>query len=228
MRVLLITDDSPLASLLRRRLWRDGHVVGMVRDGETAVNEAESSSCDAIIMDLALPDIGGATVIHHLHATGIATPILIVGVHDSLADSLHCLDAGADDYLTKPFAYEELAARMRAIARRGHMAVQEDCLVVGDLVLDRRTRAVTRKGRSLDLAPKEFALLEYLMRQSGLVVTRAVLLEHVWDFGFDPGSNVVDAAIKRLRKVVDAGDVRPLILTVRGAGYKLRDATDRP
>jgi len=142
---------------------------------------------------------------------------------DALHDRLQGLDAGTDDYLTKPFAFEELAARLHAITRRGKEPVQDDRRVVGDLVLDRRTRTVTRGGRPLTLAPKEFALLEYLMRHPGQVITRTILLEHVWDYGFDPFANVVDAAIRRLRKAVDDGDVRPLIHTVRGVGYKIED-----
>jgi two-component system OmpR family response regulator len=223
MRLLAVEDDPALADLLRRRLWREGHVVDVAPDGALGLERAESGSYDAMILDLMLPDIDGVIVTRRLRDEGIATPILMLTARDALHDRLQGLDAGADDYLTKPFAFEELAARLRAITRRGREPVQDDRLVVGDLVLDRRTRAVTRGGRPLTLAPKEFALLEYLMRHPGQVITRTILLEHVWDYGFDPFANVVDAAIRRLRKAVDAGDVRPLIHTVRGVGYKIQD-----
>jgi two-component system OmpR family response regulator len=223
MRVLSIEDDPALADMLRRRLWREGHVVDVAPDGASGLERAQSGAYDAVILDLMLPDIDGVAVAQRLRAAGLATPILMLTARDALHDRLHGLDAGADDYLTKPFAFEELAARLRAITRRGKEPVQDDRLVVGDLVLERRTRVVTRGGRVLALAPKEFALLEYLMRHPGQVITRTILLERVWDYGFDPFANVVDAAIRRLRRAVDAGEVRPLIHTVRGVGYKIEE-----
>ncbi len=224
MRVLAVEDDPALADLLRRRLWREGHVVDVAPDGASGLERAESGSYDAVILDRMLPDIEGVAVAQRLRGEGIATPILILTARDALDERLEGLDAGADDYLTKPFAFEELAARLRAITRRGKEPVRDDRLVVGDLVLDRQTRVVTRGGRPLTLAPKEFALLEYLMRHPGQVVTRTLLLEHVWDYGFDPFANVVDAAIRRLRKAVDEGHTRPLIHTIRGVGYKIEAA----
>ena len=149
--------------------------------------------------------------------------LLILSARAALCDRLHGLDACADDYLTKPFAFEELASRLRAITRRVKEPLQDDRLVVGNLVLDRRMRVVTHGGRPLTLPPREFALLEFLMQHPGQVMTRTILLEHVWDYGFDPLANVVDVAIWRLRKAVDDGEERPLIHTVRRVGYKIQD-----
>src|SRR5579884_2059734 len=223
MRVLAVEDDSALADLVRRRLWREGHVVDVAPDGALGLEQAESGRYDAVILDVMLPDIDGMAVAQRLRSEGIATPILMLTARDALHDRLQGFDAGADDYLTKPFAFEELLARLRAITRRGKEPVQDDRLTVGDLTLDRRARTVSRGGRPITLAPKEFALLEYLMRHPGQVITRTILLENVWDYGFDPFANVVDAAIRRLRKAVDDGAARPLIHTVRGVGYKVQD-----
>jgi two-component system OmpR family response regulator len=187
------------------------------------LRQAEGSGYDAVILDSILPDAAGLVVIERLRAAGVASPTLMLAAHATVSDRLQGLDAGADDYLTAPFTFDELTARLRAITRRGEQPVPDDRLTVGDLVLDRRTRVVTRGSGRLNLAPKEFALLEYLMRHPGQVVTRAVLLEHVWDYGFDPRANVVDAAIKRLRRSVDAGAAHPLIRTVRGVGYKIQN-----
>jgi two-component system OmpR family response regulator len=225
MHVLIIADDPASAGLLRRRLWRQGHVVDVAPSGEIGLQQAESSSYDAILVDMVLPDVAGVAVTRRLRAAGIATPILILAAQATVTDRLQGLDAGADDYLTKPFAFAELTARLRALTRRGEWPLHGDRLTVSDLVLDRRTRVVTRRGRRLNLAPKEFALLEYLMRHTGQVIPRAELLEQVWDYGFEPRANVVDAAIKRLRKAVDAGETRPLIQTLRGVGYRIRNDT---
>ncbi len=223
MRVLTIEDDPGLADMLRRWLTRAGHIVDVVANGEGGLERARGEHYDVVILDLTLPDIDGVVVARRLRSEGVATPILMLTARDALDDRLRGFDAGADDYLAKPFAFEELDARLGAVVRRGKEAPRDDRLVVGDLALDQRARTVTRGGRPLALAPKEFALLEYLMRHPGRVITRAILLEHVWDYGFDPFANVVDAAIRRLRRVVDADAARPLIHTVRGVGYKIQD-----
>jgi len=225
MRVLIIETDPARAKRLHRRLWREGHVVDVASKGAIGLTQALSGAYDAVIIDVRLLDIDGVEVTRRLRAAGDATPILMLATRALLHDRLQGLDAGADDYLSAPFALDELAARLRAITRRGEKSVREDRLVVGDVVLDWRTRVVTRGDRLLDLAPKEFALLEYLMRHPSQVLTRAMLLEHAWDAGFNPNSNVVDAAIRRLRKVVDAGETSPLIYAVRGAGYKIQNRT---
>ncbi len=225
MRVLIIDGNGSAADLLRRRLWRDGHVVDVAPNGATGLERAKSQHYDVIILEQRLPDRDGIAITQGLRAAMVATPILMLTAPDALDDRLRCLDAGADDCLSRPFAPDELAARLRAITRRGTQPIQDDRLVVGDLVLDRRTRTVTRGGRTLALAPKGFAVLEFLMRHPGQVITRAALLEHAWDYDFDPLANVVDAAVRRLRRVVDIGADSPLIHTVRGVGYKIQART---
>lgn len=222
MRILIIADDPMIAHLVRRRLWRQGHVVVVAPTGEMGLQRAEGDGYDAVILDVRLPDSDGVTLTTRVRAAGVVAPILLLSTHDTLAERLTGLDAGADDYLTAPFSFDELVARLRALARRGETPVQGDILVVGPLVLNRRTRVVMRGNHTLTLAPKEVALLEYLMRHPAQVMTRAVLRAHVWDDDDDLCANVVDAAIKRLRKAVDAGATQPVIHTVRGIGYKIQ------
>src|SRR5207248_1132199 len=198
MHLLVVEDDRSLADLLRRGLTQERHVVDVAHDGDEGMERAESDAYDALILDVMLP------------------------ARDALHDRLRGFDAGADDYLPKPFAFEELLARLRAITRRAGAPVEDDRLVVGDLVLDRRSHEVTRAGRPIDLSPKEYALLEYLMRHPGQVLSRTLILERVWDYGFDSFANVVDATIRRLRKAVDEDFEQPLIHTVRGVGYKIK------
>jgi DNA-binding response OmpR family regulator len=223
MHVLIIEGDTELAAMLRRRLWREGHVVDVAPSGRAGLQRAEGGGYDALILGATLPDTDGVAVTRRLRTDGIATPILMLATSATVNDRLHGLDAGADDYLTAPFSYEELSARLRALARRGDRPMLEDRLYIGDLILDRRTRIVTRGTRQLSLAPREFALLEYLMRHAGQVITRAELLEQVWGYDFEPRANAVDAAFKRLRKAVDAGQSLPLIQTVRGIGYRIQN-----
>ena len=222
MRILLIADDPVITQRLRRRLWRQGHVVVVAPTGEMGLQRVESGGYDAVILDGSLPDTDGVTLTTRLRAAGVVTPILLLSTRDTLTERLTGLDAGADDYLATPFSFDELIARLRAVARRSETPAQGDLLVVGPLALNRRTRVVTHGDRTLTLAPKEVALLEYLMRHPAQALTRAILRAHVWDDEVDFSANVVDAAIKRLRKAVDGGATAPLIHTVRGVGYKIK------
>lgn len=226
MHMLVVEDDRSLADLVRRGLTQELHIVDVAHDGEEGLERAESGAYDALILDLMLPGLDGLNIARRLRAHDNRVPILMLTARDALHDRLRGFDAGADDYLSKPFAFEELLARLRAITRRAGGdagAVSEsDRLVVGDLVLDLRAHEATRAGHLLELSPKEFALLEYLMRHPGQVMSRTLILERVWDYGFDSFANVVDATIRRLRKVVDEGYDTPLIHTVRGVGYKIK------
>ncbi len=226
MHLLVVEDDRSLADLVRRGLTQERHVVDVAHDGAEGLERAESGVYDALILDLMLPGLDGLAITRRLRADANRVPILMLTARDALHDRLKGFDAGADDYLPKPFAFEELLARLRAITRRASggadAAPESERLVVGDLVLDLRAHEATRAGRSLDLSPKEFALLEYLMRHPGQVMSRTLILERVWDYGFDSFANVVDATVRRLRKVVDEGYDTPLIHTVRGVGYKIK------
>ncbi len=222
MHLLVVEDDRSLADLVRRGLAQERHVVDVAHDGAEGLERAESGVYDALILDLMLPGLGGLDIARRLRADTNRVPILMLTARDALHDRLK----GADDYLPKPFAFEELLARLRAITRRAGngagAAPESERLVVGDLVLDLRAHEATRAGRSLELSPKEFALLEYLMCHPGQVMSRTLILERVWDYGFDSFANVVDATVRRLRKVVDEGYDTPLIHTVRGVGYKIK------
>jgi len=221
MHVLVVEDDRSLADLLQRGLTQERHVVDVAHDGDEGLERAESGIYDALILDVMLPGHDGLEIARRLRAARIAAPILMLTARDALHDRLRGFDAGADDYLAKPFAFEELLARLRAIMRRTGAAAA-DQLVVGDLVLDDRAHEVTRAGRIIDLSPKEYALLEYLMRHPGQVLSRTLIMERVWDYGSDAFANVVDVTIRRLRKAVDEGFEGPLIHTVRGVGYKIK------
>jgi two-component system OmpR family response regulator len=222
MRLLVVEDDRSLSEALRRGLVQEGHVVDVARDGADGLYLAESSVHDAVILDVMLPEMDGMTVTRKLREQSIHVPILMLTARDALPDRIRGFDAGADDYLTKPFAFEELMARLRAITRRGAAAPAEEKLTVGDLVMDTRAREVSRAGQIIDLPPREYALLEYLMRHPGQALSRTMILERVWEYGFDSFANVVDAAILRLRKAVDEGYDKQLIQTVRGVGYRIK------
>jgi DNA-binding response OmpR family regulator len=222
MRLLVVEDDRSLAEALRRGLVQEGHVVDVVHDGAEGLDLAESGVHDAAILDVMLPEMDGMTVARKLREEGNHLPILMLTARDALPDRIKGFNAGADDYLTKPFAFEELMARLRAITRRGAAPVAEERLVVGDLVMDTRSREVTRAGKVIDLPPREYALLEYLMRHPGQALSRTMILDRVWEYGFDSFANVVDAAILRLRKAVDEGFDKQLIQTVRGVGYRIK------
>jgi two-component system OmpR family response regulator len=223
MRVLVVEDDERLAGLLKRGLVEESHVVDVVHDGRDGMDMAEDEIYDAVILDVMLPGRNGFEIASQMREDGVGTPILMLTARETLADRLEGFRAGADDYLTKPFAFEELSARLRAITRRGVAPVDDQRLQVGDLVMDLRAHEVTRAGQSVQLSPREYLLLEYLMRNPGQALTRTMILERVWDYSFDSVANVVDASIRRLRKAVDEGYEDQLIHTVRGVGYKIKE-----
>lgn len=222
MRLLVVEDDRSLAEALRRGLSQEGNVVDVIHDGAEALDLAASNLHDAVILDVMLPGLDGMSVARRLREEGNHTPILMLTARDALLDRITGLNAGADDYLTKPFAFEELMARLRAITRRGGAPIAEEELVVADLVMNMRTHEVIRAGKVIDLPPREYALLEYLMRHPGQALSRTMILDRVWEYGFDSFANVVDAAILRLRKAVDEGYDTQLIQTVRGVGYRIK------
>jgi two-component system OmpR family response regulator len=218
MRVLVVEDEVKMARAIRRGLEREGYTVDAVRDGADAVTRARIRAYDAILLDLMLPAVDGLSVCRRLRAAGQWAPVLMVTARDSVDDRIAGLDAGADDYLVKPFAFGELLARLRALVRRCP-AARPSVLVVGDVRLDPATREVSRAGVPVELSPREFAVLEYLLRHPGQVVTRGALRDHVWNHGYFEVSNVVDVYIGYLRKKLEQPFGRPLIRTVRGVGY---------
>jgi two-component system OmpR family response regulator len=223
MRLLLIEDDETAAAYMIKGLGENGYVVDHARNGRDGLFMATGGGYDALIVDRMLPGLDGIAVIGALRAAKIAAPVLILSALGQVDDRVRGLRAGADDYLTKPFAFSELLARIEALLRRRQSEqTAETRLVVGDLEMDLLARAVKRAGRQIDLQPREFRLLEYLMRHAGQVVTRTMMLESVWDYHFDPQTNVIDVHVSRLRQKIDKGFGKPLLHTVRGAGYSLR------
>jgi two-component system, OmpR family, response regulator len=220
--VLLIEDDTEAARFLVRGLRESGYTVEHAADGRAGLAQAGSGQFDLLITDRMLPHVDGLTVIEALRARGIATPVLVLSALGGVDDRVRGLKAGGDDYLTKPFAFAELLARIEALLRRHPSAPHTTRLKVEDLEFDLIARRVTRAGRELELTGRELKLLEYLMRRAGQVVTRTMLLEGVWDLHFDPQSNLIDVHISRLRQAIDRGADQPLIHTVRGTGYVLR------
>lgn len=223
MRVLVIEDDRETAQFLLKALKESGHTPDTASDGETGLGMARDGNYDVLVVDRMLPKRDGLSIIEELRREGVSTPVLILSALGSVDDRVKGLRAGGDDYLTKPYAFSEMLARIEALARRREPEVQTTRYVVGDLVLDRLSHKVTRGGEAIPLQAREFRLLEYLMRHAGQVVTRTMLLEHVWDYHFDPQTNVIDVHISRLRSKIDKGFSRPLLHTVRGAGYVVRD-----
>jgi len=222
MKILLVEDNERVAGFLVKGLREEGHTVDHSDNGRDGLFLASSENYDAIIMDRILPGgVEGLTIIEALRATGNKAPILILSALGEVDDRIRGLRAGGDDYLAKPFAFGELVARLDALVRRAREAGPERDMTVGDLRLDPRSRSVTRAGQSIQLQPREFRLLEYMMRNAGQVVTRTMLLENVWDYHFDPQTNVIDSHISKLRRKIDVGFSVPLLHTVRGAGYKL-------
>ena len=225
MHILIIEDDETARSYLAKALRAAGHTVDMAGDGIEGLHRASSTAFDLAIVDRMLPKLDGLALIQSLRATGRKTPVLILSALGEVDDRITGLRAGGDDYLTKPYHMAELLARIDALGRRGETAGADSIakLKVADLELDRMTRRVTRGGKKIELTAREFQLLEYLMRHSGQVVTRTMLLEGVWDYHFDPQTNVIDVHISRLRHAIDKDFDKALLHTVRGAGYSLRE-----
>jgi len=221
MRVLVIEDDRKVASFIQTGLEQEGYAVDLLHDGEPAGDQAHAIDYDAAVLDLMLPGRSGFQVLRDIRARKASLPVLILTAKDALEERVAGLDAGADDYMTKPFALAELSARLRALLRRG--APRESVLRVADLEMDTIRRKVRRAGMSIELKPKEYALLEILLRHADRPLTKALIIEHVWDIHFDSISNVVEVHINSLRNKIDKGFDPPLIHTVRGVGYVLSD-----
>jgi two-component system OmpR family response regulator len=228
MRILIVEDDREAASYLVKAFREAGHVADHAADGLNGYALAEAGGYDVIIVDRMIPKLDGLSLIRSLREQRIETPVLILSALGQVDDRVKGLRAGGDDYLPKPYAFSELLARVEVLARRRASAPQAEPTIyrVSDLELDRLSHRVTRSGQEILLQPREFRLLEYLMRHAGQVVTRTMLLEHVWDYHFDPQTNVIDVHVSRLRSKVDKGFDRALIHTVRGAGYVIRSAPE--
>ena len=226
MRVLLIEDDSEAAAYLARGLQESGHVAGVCEDGAAGLAEALTDAYDVLVVDRMLPGMDGLQLVQSLRAARLRTPVLFLSALGEVGDRVSGLRAGGDDYLAKPFAFSELLARLEALGRRANPEEALSVLRVADLELHRLERRVTRAGQPIALQPREFRLLEYLMLNAGKVVTRTMLLEQVWGYHFDPQTNVIDVHISRLRSKIDKEFAPPLLHTIRGAGYSLREQTD--
>ena len=223
MRVLLIEDDQEAGRYLVKALAESGHTADVASDGEDGLAMAREGGYDVLIVDRLLPSRDGLSIVRTLRGEGLRTPVLFLSALGEVDDRVKGLKAGGDDYLTKPFATTELLARIEALARRAQPEEGQPRFVVGDLVLDRLSRRVTRGTEVIALQPREFRLLEYLMKNAGQIVTRTMLLEQVWDYHFDPQTNVIDVHVSRLRAKIDKGFDKPLLQTVRGAGYMISD-----
>ncbi|HKR13948.1 MAG TPA: response regulator transcription factor [Pyrinomonadaceae bacterium] len=220
MRILLVEDEPSAATMLAKGLREETYAVDIAADGETALAQAFVNDYDLVILDVVLPGKNGFRVCRELRTNGLAIPVLMLTARDAIEDRIEGLDSGADDYLPKPFDFDELLARVRALLRR-RPALYPEIITVGDLSVDTRARQISRAGQSIDLTAKEYALLEYLARRAGEVVNRADIAEHVWDESYDPFSKVIEVFIQRLRRKVDDGHALKLIHTRRGEGYML-------
>ena len=221
MRILIVEDEPRVASFLKRGLEAEHYAIDVAPDGEQGLRLARTQDYDLVLLDIMLPKLDGFEVLRRMRARGIDTPVLVLTARGSLGDRVRGLDLGADDYLPKPFAFEELLARVRALVRRGSDR-GSPTLAVGPIVLDPVTRTVTVQDSKVDFTPKEFALLEYLMRNEGAVLTRAMIAQNVWDLNFDTYTNVIDVFINHLRKKLQRHGCERLIQTVRGVGYVLK------
>lgn len=226
MRLLLIEDDRKIASVIAKRLKEAGFTTDHAADGLEGLNMALGEDYDGAIVDIMLPKIDGLTVIETLRKRGISLPILILSARRSVDNRIKGLQQGGDDYLTKPFSFSELLARVQALLRRANNTAEATTLTVEDLSIDLLARSVTRAGKNICLQPKEFSLLEYLMRNTGRVVSKTMIMKRVWDYNFDPQTNVVEARICRLRDKIDKNFAIHLIHTVRGLGYVLKKEHD--
>lgn len=222
MRILVVEDDKKIATFVVNGLKQSGYAVDHAADGENGSIMAQSIAYDAAVVDLMLPKLDGLSLIQQLRARGKHMPVLILSAKASVDDRVRGLQAGGDDYLTKPFAFSELLARIQALIRRATQTTEPTRLVVGDLTLDLLTRRIERNSEQIELQPREFALLEYLMRNPNRTVTKTMILEHIFDYSFDPQTNVVDVLVHRLRSKVDKD--RAMLHTIRGVGYVLRPA----
>jgi two-component system copper resistance phosphate regulon response regulator CusR len=221
MKILVIEDDPTVGQFVKRGLEEQRWGVDLVADGEEGERWARSEAYDLIILDMRLPGKSGLEVLRALRARGFERPVLVLTAQDAVDAKVQTLRAGADDYVTKPFAFEELLARVEALARRPK-ALASMTITVGDLVLDQNTREVRRAGEPIELTPKEYSVVEYLMRHEGRVMSRTLITEYAWGYHFDPGTNIVDVVINHLRKKIDARHDRKMITTVRGVGYVIR------
>ena len=226
MHLLVVEDDKDTADFISNGLLQSGHLVDTASNGRDGLYMATTGDFDLVILDRMLPIVDGLTIVRTLRASGNKVPILILSALGEIDHRVDGLKAGADDYLVKPFAFSEMEARVEALCRRTSPDGPETLLCLGDLEINLITRAVTRGGRSIDFQPREFRLLEYLMRHADQVITRTMLLEHVWDYHFDPQTNVIDVHVSRLRGKIDKGFTYPLLHTVRGAGYRLSKEQD--
>jgi two-component system OmpR family response regulator len=223
MRVLVVEDDAEIAGFVARGLTEAGYTVEIAADGQVGLERALAQPpFDALVVDLMLPRLDGLRLIERLRERRVASPVLILSARHTVDDRVRGLQAGGDDYLTKPFAMAELVARVQALIRRATAAPSATRLVVGDLTIDLLSREVTRGSRRLDLRPREFTLLEYLARHAGRVITKSMILSQIWNYSFDPRTNVVDVLVHRLRQKLDGPGERPMIETRRGVGYVLR------
>lgn len=222
MKILVIEDEKRITSFIRKGLNYEGYSVEVAYDGETGLDKAKDENLDLIILDIMLPKIDGINLCEMLRNTKVTTPIIMLTAKDSVDDRVRGLDAGADDYLIKPFAFKELLARVRSLLRRND-GTKQSILQVGDLVMDPATREVKRGERVIELSKKEYSLLEYLMRNANQVLTRTMIAEHVWDYDFDSFTNTIDVYIRYLRKKIDDKESKKLIRTIRGIGYKISD-----
>jgi two-component system OmpR family response regulator len=220
MRILVVEDDNKIASFIVKGLKQAGYAVDRCADGEEGLLFAQSTTYDAAVLDIMLPKLDGLSLVQRLRAKKIRTPVIILSAKAAVDDRVKGLEAGADDYLTKPFAFSELSARLQALIRRATQSAEPSRLTSGDLELDLFSREVTRAGQKIDLQTREFALLEYLMRHAGRPVTKTMILEHIFDYSFDPQTNVVDVLVHRLRAKVDPDKTR--LQTIRGVGYVLK------
>jgi two-component system OmpR family response regulator len=222
MRILVIEDDPTVGQYVKRGLEEHRWAVDLATDGEEGERRASSEAYDLIVLDMRLPGKSGLDVLQSLRAKGFERPVLVLTAQDAVDAKVATLRAGADDYVTKPFAFEELLARVEALARRPR-SIASQTLTVGDLVIDQATREVRRAGELIELTPKEYTVLEYLARHQGRVMSRTLITEYAWGYHFDPGTNIVDVVINHLRKKIDAKHDRKQITTVRGVGYVLKE-----
>jgi DNA-binding response OmpR family regulator len=224
MRILVIEDDAKIASFIVNGLEQAGFAVDHAADGEDGLLMATSAPYDAAVIDLMLPGRDGLSVIAAMRREKIVTPVIILSARRSVEDRVKGLETGSDDYLVKPFTFAELLARLQALIRRSSRTTEPSRLTVGELSVDLMTREVVRSGQAVELQPREFSLLEYLMRNAGRVVSKTMILEHIWSYHFDPQTNVVDVLVCRLRNKIDRDHGRKLIHTIRGVGYVIKDA----